>query len=121
MLDLAYLRRDRVLPDARWEPAVAHAFLGMERLTGTRVTAHDFTPPSGPCSPTAGSSPSRRAATSSSSTPSAWPDGASPRPSTAPAATPSTAASRCSRGEPFDASANNPALRYVTELGDRHP
>ncbi len=24
-------------------------------------------------------------------------------------------------GEPFDASANNPAQRYVTELGDRHP
>jgi 1-acyl-sn-glycerol-3-phosphate acyltransferase len=48
MLDLAYLRRYRVLPDARWESAVALAFLGMERLTGTRVTAHGFTPPPGP-------------------------------------------------------------------------
>lgn len=48
MLDLAYLSRYSALPDARWESAVAAAYLGMERATGTRVTARDFVEPAGP-------------------------------------------------------------------------
>lgn len=48
MIDLAYLARYRILPDRRWQRAVAAVFRPMEAATGTRLVLHGFTPPASP-------------------------------------------------------------------------
>lgn len=48
MIDLAYLARYRILPDRRWQRAVAAAFRPMEAATRTRLVLHEFVPPASP-------------------------------------------------------------------------
>ncbi len=48
MIDLAYLSRYRILPDRRWQRAVAATFRPMEAATRTRLALHGFEPPASP-------------------------------------------------------------------------
>lgn len=48
MLDLAYLERYRVLSNWRWELPLGLVYLGLSRLTRTRLVLHGFEPPRAP-------------------------------------------------------------------------